>query len=187
MAYIPTIEQAWEILCRYNTEAFHLTHAKIVSGVMGIFAEKYDPERVEFWHVVGMLHDIDFELYPEEHCKKGTQIMRELDLDESIIHAMASHGFGICSDVEPEHIMEKVLFAVDELTGLIGAAVMVRPSKSTKDLEVKSLMKKFKQPSFAAGCSREVIQKGADNLGVELRDLMEETIIAMRRLEDENE
>lgn len=186
MAYIPNLEQAWELLCRYNKEPFHLTHAKTVSGVMGIFAETRDPERVEFWQVVGMLHDIDFELYPDEHCKKGVEIMQELDLDESIIHAMASHGYGICSDVEPEHIMEKVLFAVDELTGLIGAAVMVRPSKSTKDLETKSLVKKFKQPSFAAGCSREVIQEGADNLGVELRDLMEETILAMRRLEDEN-
>lgn len=185
MSYIPSIEQAWDILCRYNKEAFHLTHAKTVSGVMGFFAEKYDPERVEFWRVVGMLHDIDFELYPEEHCKKGVEIMTELDLDESIIHAMASHGWGICSDVEPVHIMEKVLFAVDELTGLVGAAAMVRPSKSTKDLEVKSLMKKFKQPSFAAGCSRDVIQKGADILGVELRTLMEDTICAMRRLEDE--
>lgn len=186
MAYIPNLEQAWDILCRYNKETFHLTHAKTVSAVMGVFAEKRDPENVEFWQVVGMLHDIDFELYPEEHCKKGVEIMQELDLDESIIHAMASHGFGICSDVELEHIMEKVLFAVDELTGLIGAAVAVRPSKSAKDLEVKSLMKKFKQPSFAAGCSREVIQKGADNLQMELRDLMEETIVAMRRLEDEN-
>ena len=183
MSYVPTPQQAREILEKYNKEPFHLAHGETVAGVMGVFARKYDPENVAFWQSVGMLHDIDFELYPQEHCIKGVELMRENDIDERLIHAMQSHGYGICTDVEPEHVMEKVLYAVDELTGLIGAAVAVRPSKSTLDLETKSVMKKFKQQSFAAGCSRDVIQTGAERLGWELDTLLERTILAMRSCE----
>ncbi|MFU0827121.1 MAG: Hydrolase [Lachnoclostridium sp.] len=182
MSYIPSVEEAYEILKKYNKDEFHLRHGQIVSGVMGYFAKEYDPERVDFWKVVGMLHDLDFELYPNEHCIKSQEIMRELGLDESIIHATASHGYGITVDVKPELFMEKVLYAVDELTGLIGAVAIMRPSKSVADLEVKSVMKKFKTPKFAAGCSREVIQKGAEMLGFELTELIEKTILAMRSL-----
>lgn len=185
MSYVPTPQQAREILEKYNKEHFHLAHGETVAGVMGVFARKYDPENVAFWQSVGMLHDIDFELYPREHCIKGVELMRENDIDERLIHAMQSHGYGICTDVEPEHVMEKVLYAVDELTGLIGAAVAVRPSKSTLDLETKSLMKKFKQQSFAAGCSRDVIRRGAEMLGMDLKQLMDETIAAMQELERE--
>ena len=185
MSYVPTSQQACEILKKYNKEPFHLAHGETVSGVMGVFARKYDPENVAFWQSVGMLHDIDFELYPQEHCIKGVELMRENDIDERLIHAMQSHGYGICTDVEPEHVMEKVLYAVDELTGLIGAAVAVRPSKSTLDLETKSLMKKFKQQSFAAGCSRDVIRRGAEMLEMDLKELMDETIAAMQELERE--
>lgn len=185
MSYVPTPQQAREILEKYNKEPFHLAHGETVAGVMGVFARKYDPENVAFWQSVGMLHDIDFELYPQEHCIKGVELMRENDIDERLIHAMQSHGYGICTDVEPEHVMEKVLYAVDELTGLIGAAVAVRPSKSTLDLETKSLMKKFKQASFAAGCSRDVIRRGAEMLGMDLKQLMDETIAAMQELERE--
>lgn len=182
MSYIPSVEEAYEILKKYNKDEFHLRHGQIVSGVMGYFAKEYDPERVDFWKVVGMLHDLDFELYPNEHCIKSQEIMRELGLDESIIHATASHGYGITVDVKPELFMEKVLYAVDELTGLIGAVAIMRPSKSVADLEVKSVIKKFKTPKFAAGCSREVIQKGAEMLGFELTELIEKTILAMRSL-----
>lgn len=185
MSYVPTPQQACEILEKYNKEPFHLAHGETVAGVMGVFARKYDPENVAFWQSVGMLHDIDFELYPQEHCIKGVELMRENDIDERLIHAMQSHGYGICTDVEPEHVMEKVLYAVDELTGLIGAAVAVRPSKSTLDLETKSLMKKFKQQSFAAGCSRDVIRRGAEMLEMDLKELMDETIAAMQELERE--
>lgn len=185
MSYVPTPQQAYEILKKYNKEPFHLAHGETVAGVMGVFARKYDPENVAFWQSVGMLHDIDFELYPQEHCIKGVELMRENDIDERLIHAMQSHGYGICTDVEPEHVMEKVLYAVDELTGLIGAAVAVRPSKSTLDLETKSLMKKFKQQSFAAGCSRGVIRRGAEMLEMDLKELMDETIAAMQELERE--
>ena len=185
MSYVPTPQQAREILGKYNKEPFHLAHGETVAGVMGVFARKYDPENVAFWQSVGMLHDIDFELYPQEHCIKGVELMRENDIDERLIHAMQSHGYGICTDVEPEHVMEKVLYAVDELTGLIGAAVAVRPSKSTLDLETKSVMKKFKQQSFAAGCSRDVIRRGAEMLGMDLKQLTDETIAAMQELERE--
>ena len=185
MSYVPTPQQACEILKKYNKELFHLAHGETVAGVMGVFARKYDPENVAFWQSVGMLHDIDFELYPQEHCIKGVELMRKNDIDERLIHAMQSHGYGICTDVEPEHVMEKVLYAVDELTGLIGAAVAVRPSKSTLDLETKSLMKKFKQQSFAAGCSRDVIRRGAEMLEMDLKELMDETIAAMQELERE--
>ncbi|HPO05043.1 MAG TPA: hydrolase [Bacillota bacterium] len=186
MSYVPTMEQAREILRKYNKEEFHLKHGEILSGVMRYFAKEYDPGREEFWAVVGILHDLDFEMYPEEHCVKGQEIMKELDLDESLIRAAMSHGFGCTGvDVEPEDIMEKVLYATDELTGLIGAVAIMRPSKSVDDLELKSVKKKYKTPAFAAGCSREVIQKGADMLGWELDDLISRTILAMRSLNPE--
>ncbi|WP_097015479.1 hydrolase [Anaerocolumna aminovalerica] len=187
MSYIPTVEEAYEILKKYNKDEFHLKHGKIVSGVMGCFAEEYDPEHVDYWKVVGMLHDLDFEMYPEQHCIKGQELMKELDLDEGIIRSTASHGYGITVDIKPELYMEKVLYAIDELTGLIGAVAIMRPSKSVSDLEVKSVMKKFKTASFAAGCSREVIQKGADMLEMELTELIDKTIHAMRSLIPEME
>ena len=184
MSYVPTMEQAQQLLEEYNQDEFHLRHAKIVSGVMGYFAKEYDPENVEFWKVVGLLHDLDFERYPEQHCVKSQEIMRERGIDERIVRATASHGYGITVDIKPEHIMEKVLYAVDELTGLIGAVALMRPSKSVSDLELKSVRKKFKSLNFAAGCSREVIQNGADMLGWTLVDLISRTILAMRSLMD---
>ena len=180
MSYIPTVEQAEELVKKYNKEAFHLQHAKTVSDVMGVFAEEYDAERVEFWKSVGMLHDIDFELYPEQHCVKANEMLHELDVDEEVIHAVVSHGYGICADVEPEKYMEKVLFAVDELTGLIGAAALMRPT-GISDMEAKSAIKKFKDKKFAAGCSREVIQRGADMLGMEINELISKTLEAMKK------
>ena len=183
MTQIPSRDEAWELLTRYNTEEFHLRHAAIVEGVMRYFAQEYDPEQVDFWGVVGLLHDLDFESYPEQHCVKGTELLREHGIDESIIRAAMSHGYGLAQvQFKPEHIMEKVLFATDELTGLIGAVAIMRPSKSVQDLELKSVKKKFKQPSFAAGCSREVISRGAEMLGWELDDLITRTIAAMRSL-----
>lgn len=182
MGYLPTMEQAQQLLEEYNQDEFHLKHAKIVSGVMGYFAQEYDPENVEFWKIVGLLHDLDFEKYPEQHCIKSQEIMREQGLDERIIHATASHGYKLTVNIEPEHIMEKVLYAVDELTGLIGAVALMRPSKSVSDLELKSVKKKFKSLNFAAGCSREVISDGADMLGWSLDDLISRTILAMRSL-----
>ncbi len=179
MRYIPTPEQAEELLKRYNREAFHIQHAETDSKVMGEFAKEYDPERVDFWRSVGMLHDIDFELWPEQHCVKANELLRELGLDEELIHAVVSHGYGICSDVAPEQYMEKVLFAVDELTGLIGAAALMRPT-GLEGMEVKSVMKKFKDKKFAAGCSRDVIRRGAEMLGVELPELIGKTILAMQ-------
>lgn len=187
MALIPTTEQAFELLKQYNKEPFHLKHGQIVSGVMGYFARLHAPEEVAFWEVVGMLHDLDFELYPEFHCIKGQEMMRDLGLDERIIRATASHGYAITVDIEPEHVMEKILYATDELTGLIGAVARMRPSKSVSDLEVKSVMKKYKTLAFAAGCSREVIQRGADMLGWTLEELVEKTILAMRSLPPELE
>ncbi len=188
MSYLPTVAQAREIMERYNEEAFHRRHAEIVSGVMTYFAREYDPEHTEYWAAVGMLHDLDFERFPDEHCVKEQQIMRELGLDESLIHACVSHGWGLTGvDAEPERTMEKVLFAVDELTGLIGAVAIMRPSKSVSDLELKSVKKKFKDKKFAAGCSREVIEKGAGMMGVELDALIEKTILAMRSLMDRME
>ncbi len=179
MSYIPTPEQAEELLRRYNSEPFHIEHAQTVSKVMGEFAKEYDPENVDFWRTVGMLHDIDFEQWPEQHCAKANTLLRELDIDEKVIHAVVSHGYGICSDVEPEAYMEKVLFATDELTGLIGAAALMRPT-GLSDMEAKSVAKKFKDKKFAAGCSRDVIRRGADMLGMELNELFEKTIRAMR-------
>jgi len=179
MSYIPTPEEAKEIIMRYNKEPFHIQHAETVSKVMGEFAKEYDSENVDFWRTVGMLHDIDFELYPEQHCVKANEMLHEMDMDEDLIHAVVSHGYGICADVEPVKYMEKVLFAIDELTGLIGAAALMRPT-GISDMEAKSVVKKFKDKKFAAGCSREVIQRGADMLGMELRDLIAKTIDAMR-------
>lgn len=183
MGKIPTREEAWELLCEYNKDEFHLKHARIVEGVMKYFARELGYGEEEFWGIVGLLHDLDFELYPNEHCIKVQEIMREKGFDERLIHAVASHGYGICCDIKPEHEMEKVLYAVDELTGLIGAVAIMRPSKSTMDLEVSSLKKKFKTPKFAAGCSREVIKKGAEMLGWELDELFAKTILAMREVE----
>ena len=179
MAYIPTVEQAEELLKRYNKEPFHIQHAETVSKVLGEFAKEFDPERVDFWRAVGMLHDIDFELYPEQHCAKADEMLHELDLDEELIHAVVSHGYGICYDVEPTLYMEKVLFAVDELTGLIGAAALMRPT-GISDMEPKSVIKKFKDKKFAAGCDRDVIRRGAEMLGMELGELIARTIDAMR-------
>jgi len=183
MGTIPTLEQAETLLKQYNKEEFHLRHAKIVSGVMRYFAKEHDPENEEFWAVVGLLHDLDFELYPDEHCFKTSEIMRDLGYDEKLIHAVASHGYNCTGiDAAPEHYMEKVLYATDELTGLIGAAALMRPSRSVVDIEVKSVMKKFKTPAFAAGCSREVIMQGAEMLCTTLEDLIGNTILAMRSL-----
>ncbi len=180
MSYIPTPEQAEELVKRYNKDPFHIQHAETVSKVMGEFAREYDPDNADFWRTVGMLHDIDFEQWPEEHCVKANTLLRELDVDEDVIHAVVSHGYGICCDVEPIHPMEKVLFATDELTGLIGAAALMRPSKSVMDMEVSSVKKKFKDKAFAAGCSREYIARGAELLGWELPELLEKTLAAMR-------
>ncbi len=180
-----TREEALKLLKEYNSEPFHLRHGLTVEGVMRYFARDlgYGNEE-EKWGIVGLLHDLDFEKYPEEHCIKSQEIMREKGIDEDIIHATASHGYNLTVDIKPEHEMEKVLYAVDELTGLIGAAVLMRPSKSSKDLELKSMKKKFKDKKFAAGCSRDVIATGADMLGWSLDDLMDKTILAMRDCED---
>ena len=179
MSYIPTPEQAEELVKQYNKEPFHIQHAETVSKVMGEFAKEYDPENVDFWRTVGMLHDIDFELYPEQHCVKANEMLHELDIDEEMIHAVISHGYGICIDVEPTEFMEKVLFATDELTGLIGAVALMRPN-GISDMEVKSIKKKFKDKKFAAGCSRDVIIRGAQMLDWELDTLFQKTLDAMR-------
>lgn len=179
MSYIPTVEQARELVMKYNKEPFHIQHAETVSKVMGELAKEFDPENVEFWAAVGMLHDIDFELYPEQHCVKANEMLHELDIDERVIHAVISHGYGICIDVEPELYMEKVLFATDELTGLIGAVALMRPN-GISDMEVKSVKKKFKDKKFAAGCSRDVILRGAEICGWDLDTLIQKTLDAMR-------
>ena len=176
-----TREEAWSLLCEYNKEPFHLRHGEVVEGCMRYFARQLGyGEEEEFWGIVGLLHDLDFEQWPEEHCQKCREIMRERGLDERMIRAVASHGYVLCSEIEPEHEMEKVLFAVDELTGLLGAAARMRPSKSVSDLELSSAKKKFKDKKFAAGCSRDVIQQGAERLGWTLDQLIEQTILAMR-------
>ncbi|MEG0391858.1 MAG: hydrolase [Anaerovoracaceae bacterium] len=181
-----TREDAFALLKKYNQEEFHLRHALTVEGTMGYFADLlgYGEEK-EFWRLVGLLHDIDFEQWPEEHCKKAPELLAEINADQRLIQGVVSHGYGLCCDVAPEHEMEKVLFATDELTGLIGACALMRPSKSTKDMEVKSVKKKFKDKKFAAGCDRDVITQGAAALGWELDKLFEETINAMRSCEDE--
>lgn len=179
-----TRDQAWKLLNEYNTDSFQLKHALIMEGVMRYYAKSlgYKDEE-EFWGIVGLLHDLDFGMYPDEHCIKQEGIMRERGIDERIIRAAVSHGYGITVDVKPEHEMEKVLFAADELTGLIGAVALMRPSKSVSDLELKSVKKKFKTLNFAAGCSRDVIMQGAEMLGWELDNLIEKTILAMRTCE----
>ena len=181
-----TREEAWNLLTEYNKDAFHLEHAQIVENTMRYFARELGyGEEEEFWGIVGLLHDLDFEQFPEEHCIKSQEIMRERGIDEKIVRATASHGYAITVDIKPEHEMEKVLFAADELTGLIWSAALMRPSKSVMDMEVKSLKKKFKDKKFAAGCSRDVIRQGAENLGWELDELFEKTILAMRSCEAE--
>jgi len=173
------------ILRKYNNEDFHIQHAKAVSGTMGYFAKKLDPDREEYWRVIGLLHDTDFEQYPEEHCVKGIELLRAEGVPEDMIRSALSHGWGMTnSPYEPEHTMEKVLFAIDELTGLIWAAALMRPSKSTLDMELSSVKKKFKDKRFAAGCSRETIAKGAEMLGWSLDELLQETLMAMREVEN---
>ena len=183
-----TKNEAWELLKEYNKDEFHLQHAKTVSFVMEYFAKKLGFEgEADFWGIVGLLHDIDFEMYPDEHCVKIQEILTEKGVDEKIIRSAASHGYGLTDvTIKPEHIMEKVLFATDELTGLIGASALMRPSKSTLDMELKSLKKKFKTPSFAAGCSREAISTGAEMLGWDLEHLLNETLEAMKEYERAN-
>ncbi len=177
--------EALVLLRRYNKEPFHILHALTVEAVMGWFAGTlgYGEDR-DYWSLVGLLHDIDFEQYPEEHCQKAPELLKDGGVGDDMVHAIVSHGWGICSDIKPEHEMEKVLFAIDELTGLIGAAVRMRPSKSASDLEVSSLKKKFKDKKFAAGCSRDIISQGAELLGWDLDKLFERTIEAMRTCED---
>lgn len=177
-------EDAWNLLRTYNQEGFHLQHALTVEGVMQWYARELGyGEDAEYWGIVGLLHDIDFEQYPDQHCVKARELLSKADVGEDIIHAVCSHGYGLTVDVKPEHEMEKVLYAVDELTGLIWAAALIRPSKSVQDMEVKSLKKKYKTTSFAAGCSRDVIEKGADMLGWELLVLLEKTLHAMQSCE----
>jgi len=177
-------DQAWSLLTEYNKDPFHLKHALIVEGTMRYFAKQLGYEQEEdFWGIVGLLHDLDFEQYPEQHCIKQQEIMAERGLDPAIIRATASHGYALTVDIEPQHQMEKVLYATDELTGLIGAVALMRPSKSVSDLEVKSVKKKYKNANFAAGCSREVIERGTEMLGWELDYLIEQTILAMRSCE----
>jgi predicted hydrolase (HD superfamily) len=179
-----TRDEAWALLTKYNREDFHLRHAQVVEGVLRYFAHALGyGEEAGFWAMAGLLHDLDFEMYPGEHCIRQQQIMRENGLDERLIRATASHGYGVASDIEPLHEMEKVLYAVDELTGLIGAVALMRPSKSVMDLEVSSVRKKYKSANFAAGCSREVIERGAAMLGWDLNTLIERTILAMRSLD----
>lgn len=179
-----TREQAWELLNEYNKGEFHLKHGQIVGDVMRWYAiELGYGDEADFWATAGLLHDIDFEMWPEEHCVKAPELLKKAGCGDDLIHAVCSHGYGLCCDVEPEHEMEKVLFAADELTGLIGAAAKMRPSKSVMDMEVSSLKKKFKDKKFAAGCSRDVIRTGAERLGWTLEELMEKTILAMRSCE----
>ena len=187
-----TRDEAFTLLKKYNKDPFHIQHALTVEAVMKWYANELGyGENAEYWGIVGLLHDIDFELYPEEHCLKAPEMLREAGVGEDVIHSVVSHGYGItvgCGatiDVVPEHEMEKVLFAADELTGLIWAAALMRPSKSTKDMELKSLKKKYKSKGFAAGCSREVIERGAEQLGWELQKLLTMTLQAMADCEDE--
>lgn len=180
-----TREEAWELLTEYNQDEFHLLHAKTVENTMRYFARELGfADEEDFWGIVGLLHDLDFEKYPEEHCIKSQEIMKERGIDEKIIYATASHGYAITVYIKPEHEMEKVLYAVDELTGLIGAVVLMRPSKSVQDLTLKSVKKKYKSKNFAAGCSREVIERGADMLGWTLEDLIQRTIDALKTFQD---
>ena len=175
-------QQALALLQKYNQESFHILHALTVEGVMRWFAEQ-NGEDADFWGLCGLLHDVDFEQYPDQHCIKAPELLIEINASSEMVHAICSHGYGLCSDVEPTLLMEKILFAADELTGLIGAAARMRPSKSVSDMELSSLKKKFKDKKFAAGCSRDVIKEGAERLGWTLDELMEKTILAMRSCE----
>ena len=180
-----TRDEALALLRQYNKEPFHLLHALTVEGVMAWYAGELGyGDQADFWSMAGLLHDIDFEQWPDQHCRKAPELLREAGAGEELIHAVVSHAYGLCSDVEPVHVMEKVLFAADELTGLIGAAARMRPSKSVQDMEVGSLKKKFKDKKFAAGCSRDVISQGAERLGWDLDVLLERTILAMRSCEE---
>lgn len=180
-----TREQALALLKTYNKDPFHIQHAYTVEGVMRWFAEQLGyGQDVEFWGMVGLLHDIDFEMYPEEHCIKAPELLRAAGIGEEMIHAICSHAYGMHVDVKPEHQMEKVLYATDELTGLIWATALMRPTKSTQDMELKSLKKKYKTKNFAAGCSRDVIEKGAEMLGWDLNDLLQKTLDAMKACEE---
>ena len=179
-----TRAQALELLRKYNKEPFHILHGLTVEGVMRYFATDLGyGDEADFWALCGLLHDVDFEMYPDEHCKKAPELLSEISASEALVHAVCSHAYGSCSDVEPVHQMEKVMFAVDELTGLIGAAARMRPSKSVMDMELSSLKKKFKDKKFAAGCSRDVIREGAERLGWTLDETLEKTILAMRSCE----
>ena len=178
-----TREDAFTLLKQYNKEPFHIQHALTVEGVMRWFA-KETGEDEEFWGIVGLLHDIDFEQYPEQHCIKAPELLREAGVSEEVIRAVCSHGYELTVDIKPEHEMEKTLYAVDELTGLIWAAALMRPSKSVQDIEVKSVKKKYKSKNFAAGCSREVIEKGAEMMGISLDELIDKTIQAMKSCEE---
>ncbi|MGN8889374.1 hydrolase [Dysosmobacter sp. HCP28S3_G4] len=180
-----TRDAALALLRKYNAEPFHILHGLTVEGAMRWYANELGyGEDADFWATVGLLHDIDFEQWPDQHCQKAPELLREGGCSEEFIHAVCSHGYGLCCDIEPTHEMEKVLFAADELTGLIGAAAKMRPSKSVSDMEVSSLKKKFKDKKFAAGCSRDVIKEGAERLGWPLEELMEKTILAMRSCEE---
>ena len=178
-----TRAQALSLLQKYNKEPFHILHGLTVEGVMAWYAQDMG-EDVEFWSLCGLLHDVDFEMYPEEHCIKAPELLAEISASEEMVHAICSHAYGQCCDVEPVHIMEKIMFAADELTGLIGAAARMRPSRSVMDMELSSLKKKFKDKKFAAGCSRDVIKEGAERLGWTLDELMDKTIQAMRSCEE---
>ena len=179
-----TRAQALALLQKYNKEPFHIQHGLTVEGVMRWYANELGySEEADFWALCGLLHDVDFEIYPEEHCKKAPELLAEVNASDALVHAVCSHAYGSCSDVEPVHLMEKVMFAADELTGLIGAAAKMRPSKSCMDMELSSLKKKFKDKKFAAGCSRDVIKEGAERLGWTLDELLDKTILAMRSCE----
>ena len=182
-----TREQALAMLKKYNQEPFHIQHALTVEAVLRWYAKELGYGDEDFWGVCGLLHDVDYEKYPEEHCRKAPELLAEIDAEDALVHAVCSHGYGICSDMKPEHEMEKVLFAADELTGLIGAAARMRPSRSCTDMELSSLKKKFKDKRFAAGCSRDIIRTGAEQLGWELDRLLDMTLSAMKATETEIE
>lgn len=182
-----TRDEAIVVLKKYNQEPFHIRHALTVEAVMRYFAEKKAPDEIDYWSMVGLLHDIDFGMFPAEHGKKAPELLAEAGVKDDMIRSIVSHAYGLCSDVEPEHEMEKILFATDELTGLIYAAALMRPLKSTKDMELKSLKKKYKDKSFAAGCSRDIIRTGAEALGWTLDELLQETLMAMKHEEDKIE
>ena len=180
-----TRNQAIDLLKKYNKEPFHILHGLTVEGVMRWYAEELGfGDEADYWGIVGLLHDIDFEMWPEEHCVKAPELLKEVNASEEMIYSICSHGYGICVDLKPNHIMEKILFATDELTGLIGAAARMRPSKSVMDMELSSLKKKYKDKKFAAGCSRDIIQKGAELLEWNLDELLDKTILAMRSCEE---